>query len=168
MRFRFTIARLMVVVLIAAVVLTAWRFAGNVSSNIIFNLTVAFLILATYQAKAAPGKDGAWWLGFATLGWVHLVLGAGTPWSRGFTFNLTFISGLVFWILAALVQFDQGGLNLSLNTEADIARAFILECLTSLIVGFLGALAFSFAWSIRAASQERPTARPRDGRSSPA
>jgi len=133
------------VVLMAAIVLAAWRFANNVSANIIFNLTVAMLIIATYQAKFTPGRQGAWWSGFATLGWVHLVLWlAGMPWERSYSFRVSFISDTVFWILAAIVGLDQGAFDLRLDFEPTIARTLILQSLTSLVVGFVGAWAFSF------------------------
>jgi hypothetical protein len=144
MRIQFSIRRLMGAVLIAAIGLTAWRFAGNVAANIVFNLTVGVLILATYQARFTSGRAGARWLGFATLGWAHLVLWlAGMPWGQSYAFNLTFITDLVFWILAANVGLDQLAFNLRLDSQPAIARTVILQCLTSLIVGLLGAGAFS-------------------------
>jgi hypothetical protein len=146
MRLRFSIRRLMGIVLLAAIGLTAWRFAGKVSANIVFNLTVVVLILATYKSKFTLGRAGARWLGFATLGWAHLVLWlAGMPWGQNYSFNLSFISDILFWILAADIGTDQLAFNLRLDSEPAIARTVILQCLTSLIVGFLGAGAFSFA-----------------------
>jgi hypothetical protein len=133
-------------VLVAAIGLTAWRFAGIVWANIIFNLTVGVLIFATYQARFTPGRAGARWLGFATLGWAHLVLWlAGMPWGQSYSFNLSFITDVVFWILAADVGHDQLAFNLRVDSQPAIARTVILQCLTSLIVGLLGAWAFSFA-----------------------
>jgi hypothetical protein len=134
------------VVLVAAIGLTAWRFAGNVSANIIFNLTVGVLIVATYKARFTPGRAGARWLGFATLGWAHLVLWlAGMSWGQSYSFNLSLITDVVFWILAADVGPDQLAFNLRLDSQPAIARTLILQCLTSLIVGLLGAWAFSLA-----------------------
>jgi hypothetical protein len=55
------------------------------------------------------------------------------------------IDSILFWILAADIGPDQLAFNLRLDSEPAIARTVILQCLTSLIVGFLGAGAFSFA-----------------------
>ena len=119
MRLRFTIARLMGVVLFAAIGLTAWRYAGNASANIIFNLTVLVLIVATYKAKFTVGRDGAWWLGFATLGWAHLGLWvAAKPWQHLYSFNLSLITDVVYWVLAANVGISQLAENLRTRQRA--------------------------------------------------
>ena len=67
MRMQLSISPLMIVVLIAAVVLTAWRYAGGISANLTLNVTVLVLITATYKARFARGRNAAWWLGFAAL-----------------------------------------------------------------------------------------------------
>ena len=154
MRLRFSIRRLMGVVLIAAMWLTAWRFAGGISANLALNLTVLALIAATYKSRFAAGRDGAWWLGFITLGWVHLVLWlAGVPWGQGYVFRIDFITGLVFWVLAANVGPDRLGSDLFHDPEPAVARTVILQCLTTIIVALIGAWSFSFAaW---AAEQRR-------------
>ncbi len=108
MRLRFTIARLMGVVLFAAIGLTAWRLANYVVANVIFNLTVLVLIVATYKAKFTVGRDGAWWLGFATLGWAHpRPLGGRETLATFYSFNLSLITDVVYWVLAANVGIDQ-------------------------------------------------------------
>jgi hypothetical protein len=156
MRLRFTIARLMVVVLIAAIGLTAWRLANYVVANVIFNLTVLVLIVATYKAKFTVGRDGAWWLGFATLGWAHLgVWLAGKPWEQDFSFNLSLITDVVYWVLAANVGIDQLASNLRLDTEPAKARTLLVECLTTMIVGLIGAWSFSFAALVGARRTQR-------------
>jgi hypothetical protein len=146
MRLRFTIARLMVVVLIAAIVLTAWQLAGKAAANIILNLTVLVLIVATYKAKFASGRDGAWWLGFATLGWAHLGLWMATnPWQHYYSFKLILFTDVVYWVLAANVGLEQLADDLRFDPEDAKARTVLFECLTAMVAGLIGAWCFSFA-----------------------
>ncbi len=146
MRFRFSISRLMLVVLVAAVGLTAWRYSGRISANLILNATVLVLIAATYQARFAQGKDAARWLGFATLGWVHLFswLG-GVHWGQGYVFRIDFLSSAVFWVLAANVGAQQLGFDMVRDPEPAVARTLILQCLTTIIVSMIGSWSFSIA-----------------------
>jgi hypothetical protein len=67
------------------------------------------------------------------------------PWRQSYAFNLIFITEIVFWILATNVGLDRLAFNLRLDSQSAIARTVILQCLTSLIVGLLGACAFSLA-----------------------
>ena len=146
MRFQFSISRLMIVVLAAALVLTAWRFADQISANLVLNVTIVALIAATYKARSAQGRKGAWWLGFATLGWVHLFFWlGGVPWGQGYVFGIDFISGLVFWVLAANVGLEQLGSDMVRDPEPAIARTLILQCVTTIIVSSIGAWSFSIA-----------------------
>ena len=146
MRFRFSISRLMLVVLVAAVGLTAWRYAGRISANLILNATVLVLIAATYKARFAQGRDAARWLGFATLGWVHLFswLG-GVHWGQGYVFRIDFLSSAVFWVLAANVGAQQLGFDMVRDPEPAVARTLILQCLTTIIVSMIGSWSFSIA-----------------------
>jgi hypothetical protein len=146
MRLRFTISRLMGVVLIAAILLTAWQLAGKAAANIILNLTVLVLIVATYKAKFASGRDGAWWLGFATLGWAHLGLWvAAKPWQHFYSFNPSLITDVVYWVLAANVGFPHLADDLRFDPEEAKARTILVECLTAMVAGLIGAWCFSLA-----------------------
>ena len=146
MRFQFSISRLMIVVLVAALVLTAWRFAGGTSANLVLNLTVVALIAATYKARFAQGRKGAWWLGFTTLGWVHLFFWLGcVPWGQGYVFRVDFISSLVFWLVAANVGLEQLAFDMVGDPEPAVARTLILQCVTTIIVSMIGAWSFWFA-----------------------
>jgi hypothetical protein len=150
MRLRFTIARMMGVVLVIAVGLAAWQIANNTWANIVFNVTVLVLIVATYNARFAPGKAGAWWLGFATLGWAHLVLWlCGRPWAESYSFNLSVVTDLVYFVLSANVGFDQLASSLSRDLEPAKARTVLMECATTLIVGLIGAWSFFLAALVR-------------------
>lgn len=143
---QFSISRLMIVVLIAAVVLTAWRYAGRISANLTLNVIVLVLIAATYKARFAQGRDAAWWLGFATLGWVHLGSWlAGVPWGQGYVFRIDLITSVVYWVLAANVGIDTLGSNMVRDPEPAIARTLILQCATTVIVALIGAWSFAFA-----------------------
>jgi hypothetical protein len=156
MRLRFTISRLMGVVLIAAILLTAWQLAGKAAANIILNLTVLVLIVATYKAKFASGRDGAWWLGFATLGWAHLGLWVATnPWQHFYRFRLILITDVVYWVLAANVGFPQLADDLRFDPEEAKARTILVECLTATVAGLIGAWSFSFAALVGARRTQR-------------
>src|SRR5438067_1229417 len=82
-RCRLTIASLMAVMIPVALGLVALREATQFLVDIVFNLVVASLLLATYKAKCSRGTAGAYWTGFAAFGWAHLVLGLiGMPWGQ--------------------------------------------------------------------------------------
>ncbi len=157
MRIQFSISRLMIVVPIAAVVLTAWRYAGGISANLTLNVTALVLIVATYKARYAQGREAAWWLSFATLGWLHLVFWlGGVPWGQGYVFRIDFITDIVFWVLTANVGPDQLGSDMFRDPEPAIARTLILQCAAAMIVALIGAWSFSFAaW---AGEQQRKSA----------
>jgi hypothetical protein len=146
MRIQFSISRLMIVVLIAAIAMTAWRYAGRISANLTLNVTVLALIAATYKARFTQGRAAAWWLGFATLGWVHLGLWlAGVPWGQGYVFRIDLITSVVYWVLAANVGIEALGSDMVRDPEPAIARTLILQCATTVVVALIGAWSFSFA-----------------------
>jgi hypothetical protein len=136
----------MVFVLIAAIVLAAWQRAGNVAANIILNLTVLVLIVATYKAKFASGRDGAWWLGFATLGWAHLGLWVATnSWQPFYHFRIILFTDVAYWVLAANVGLEQLTDDLRSGLDAAKARTVLVECLAAMVDAVIGAWCFSFA-----------------------
>lgn len=100
-RIRFSIASFMGVIIFVAVGIAALQSATQLWVNIVFNLVVALLLVATYKAKCAQGIAGAWWAGFAAFGWVHLVLGvAGPPWGNQYEVRLTvFTEEIFFWVV---------------------------------------------------------------------
>lgn len=73
MRLRLSIRALMAVVVLAAVVIAAWRSATALSANVVFNLTVLTLLIASFKARYTRGAAGAWWFGFALCGSVYLI-----------------------------------------------------------------------------------------------
>ncbi len=73
-RFRFSIAGLMGIVLIAAVGLAGLRNASPLWAGTLLMLTCAALALAVVGAIYCRGPRQAWWLGFAIFGWGYLAL----------------------------------------------------------------------------------------------
>ncbi len=73
-RFRFSIAGLMGIVLIAAVGLAGLRNASALWAGTLLMLTCATLALAVVGAIYCRGPRQAWWLGFAIFGWGYLAL----------------------------------------------------------------------------------------------
>jgi hypothetical protein len=74
-RFHVSVACLMAVMISIALGLAALHEATQVRVNIVFNLVVAALLIATYEAKRHKGVAGAGWASFASFGWAQLVLG---------------------------------------------------------------------------------------------
>jgi hypothetical protein len=139
-RFQTSIARLMFVMIPIAVGLAAFHSAQEHWVIVIFNLVVVVLLVATYKAKCSPGIAGAWWAGFAAVGWAHLVLGLiGMPWGQHYGVSP-----------ALATEFLTGGLMTLLEPDTSAAAAqrwtakfLILHSLTSLVLALLGATIFS-------------------------
>lgn len=72
-----SIGEMMAAVLMAAVGLTALKYASKWWSSLLFTLTVALLCTALLNAYYRRGTARACWLGFAVFGWAHLILGTG-------------------------------------------------------------------------------------------
>jgi hypothetical protein len=82
-RIRLSIAGLMAVMVPVAVGLVALREATQLWVDIVFNLAVGSLLLATYKTIASRSIAAARWAGFAAFGWAHLLLGLiGMPWGQ--------------------------------------------------------------------------------------
>jgi hypothetical protein len=71
---RFSIARLMGVVLLVALGLAALRDSSEIWAGVLLLLTSGILALAVVGAACRRGADRAWWLGFAVFGWGYLAL----------------------------------------------------------------------------------------------
>src|SRR5215204_5021435 len=78
MRLRVSIRLLMVVVVLVAVIIAAWQGATELWANVVFNLVVLTLLIASFKARYSRGAWGAWWFGFALFGWAYLVLAIAT------------------------------------------------------------------------------------------
>ena len=73
-RLRFSIARLMGIVLVSAVGLAAWHNADEPWAGVMLLLTWGILCLAIVGAVYCKGARRAWWLGFAIFGWGYFAL----------------------------------------------------------------------------------------------
>jgi hypothetical protein len=136
----------MIAVLVVAFAMTVWRSPDAVAVNLVVNATVLVLIVAIYKARFSQGRTAAWWLGFATVGWVHLIFWfCRRQLSGGTGFNIYFPTGLIFlWLEDALF-----GMPIRLDKvqemNAMMARLLIFQSTTTMIAAFIGAWCFSTA-----------------------
>jgi hypothetical protein len=139
-RFRFSIASVMAAMIPLALGLAALQSATQLWVNIVFNLVVAVLLIATYKATCSQGIDGAWWTGFAAFGWAHLVLGLlGMPWGQHFGVEPDIATGMITeWVFALLEIVT----SLAVVQKAT-ARALVVHCLVCLLVSLVGATVFA-------------------------
>lgn len=149
-RFHLSIASLMAVMVPLAIGLAAFRSADQLWVNIVFNLVVAVLLMATYEAKCSQGIKGAWWAGFASFGWCHLVLGLlGMPWARQYGDSQLITSEITTQVVALL----QSDISAAVLQRA-MGRAVIVHCLLCLVFALLGATIFSRFAARRIASEQ--------------
>src|SRR5690348_358666 len=73
-RIRFTIASLLVVVLLVAVGFAALREASDPWDSGVFTLALAILLVSILLAVHRTESRRAFWLGFALFGWGYLAL----------------------------------------------------------------------------------------------
>jgi hypothetical protein len=140
-RFHLSIANVMAVMIPLALGLAAWQSASQLWVDIVFNLVVAALLIATYKAKCSQGIEGAWWLGFAAFGWAHLVLGlVGVPWGQHFGVRPEIVTADVTWRVVALVEPDPT----PDFAQRATARALVVHCFVCLLLSLLGAAVFGF------------------------
>ncbi|WP_406694099.1 hypothetical protein V5E97_23925 [Singulisphaera sp. Ch08] len=74
---RFTIAGLMGTVVLAAAGLAAFRSGSLFALRLFYTLTIVILLLATLAARLCREEMRAFWFGFATFGWVYVILALG-------------------------------------------------------------------------------------------
>src|SRR4051812_8111943 len=139
-RFHISLAGLMAIMIPLALGFAALQAATQVWVNITFNLVVAALLTATYQAKRHKGAAGAWWAGFASFGWAHLVLGLiGMPWGQHFGISPDLVTQEVIGRLVSLLEPDTSAAALKTWT----AKNLVVHCISSLLFGLIGAAVFS-------------------------
>jgi hypothetical protein len=73
-RIRFTIASLLVVVLLIAVGFAALRESNDLWDSGIFTLTLGILLVSILLAVHRTASRQSFWVGFALFGWTYLVL----------------------------------------------------------------------------------------------
>ena len=157
-RFHFSIASLMAVMIPLALGLAALQSATQLWVNIVFNLVVAVLLIATYKAKCSQGIEGAWWAGFAAFGWGHLVLGlVGMPWGQHYGVQPEVVTGEITGRVVDLLEPDTSAAVL----QRVMARALVVHCLVCLLLSLLGATVFSLFAARRIASEQAHAARDR-------
>ena len=78
-RFRFSVRTLMLVIVVLAVAFAGLRSPSPLWANLWFSLALAALTLSVPAAVYRRGEQRAFWVGFATCGWVYFVLSL-LPW----------------------------------------------------------------------------------------
>jgi hypothetical protein len=89
-------------VVLVAIELAALQSATREWAEVARLLTVAALVFASYQARYSTGRAGAWWFGFALLGWASYLLGvdATRQWTSFDGYKLdSFLEAIPFRIL---------------------------------------------------------------------
>jgi hypothetical protein len=143
-RFRVTLAGLMAVVIPIAIGSAALRSQSQLWAGIVFCLTGGTLLFATYRATCTGGAARFWWLGFATFGWGSLAAGLAVM-------SLNPASCDPWDPVGRMIYMQIGGRRFLLFVSDGSAAAekrwtallFILHCLVSLLLSFLGAVIFS-------------------------
>jgi hypothetical protein len=140
-RFRISIAGLMAVMIPVAIGLVALREATQLWVDIVFNLVVASLLLATYKAIRSRGTAAVRWAGFSSFGWAHLVLGLiGMPWGQHYGVS----PNLLTWALVERVWAYLDTDTSAAAVQGAIARFLVVHSLLSILLGLLGAMVFGF------------------------
>jgi hypothetical protein len=76
LRFRYSIAGLMTLILYATVGLATIRARDSrIWESATYSLTIVLLASSTLVAFVSKGRGRADWIGFATFGWTYLLLG---------------------------------------------------------------------------------------------
>jgi hypothetical protein len=78
-RFRFSVRGLMMLIVFLGSAFAGLRSPTPFWANIWFSLVLTVLVLAVPAAVYRRGERRAFWVGFATFGWVYFVLSMG-PW----------------------------------------------------------------------------------------
>ena len=82
-RFRFTIASLLVVILVLGLSFAGLRESSDLWESSIFTITLAVLLISILLAIYRTDKRRACWLGFALFGWIYLALALMPSLNRG-------------------------------------------------------------------------------------
>lgn len=131
---RFTIAGLMGIVGLVAVEIAALRSAEDGWVDACRLLTASVLVFATFLARDRRGREGAFWFGFAVLGWAAFVLVQDAL--AGSNASESVMSRLPRLVLAAIADREESG---SYAAHERILRQFrILHLMLILPAGLIG------------------------------
>ena len=112
--FRFSIARLMWVVLLAAIASAGLAYPSTHWAGIVVLLTRGVLCLALVGSVCRTGAKRAWWLGFFAFGWAYLGVSHADAWSP----NPTLPTDALLNVLARLIGVSPTGVRLPPRQEA--------------------------------------------------
>lgn len=142
MRLRVSIRMLLAVVTLVAVTLAAWQRATETWANVVFNLTVLALLVASFKARYSRGTEGASYFGFALCGWAYLVLAVVSKSLMAAHHHLETPADA---LLSKVVNYmGQELLGIPDASGAPRSRYLILQCLIALVHALLGAAVFRF------------------------
>jgi hypothetical protein len=104
-RFRFSIGSMMVLIVVLGVAFAALHFPTPIWANVWFSLALAAVTFAILAAVYSRGEQRAFWVGFATCGWVYFVASMG-PWFQAETGFQLVTTTILDLMAPTLVQKD--------------------------------------------------------------
>jgi hypothetical protein len=149
MRPRFSLAALMVIVVVAGVGFAAMRSSTTLWASEIFTLTLGMLLVGAFGAMAHRGRTRLTWAGFALFGWAYLLAVFG-PWAdpNGATVPPLLTTRLLQQI-GPQVLGSQWGASAGYMGETDVVIAGVTvrsprhfpgigHCFSALVFGLIG------------------------------
>ena len=160
-KIRISIARLMGVVLVAAIGFAALRNSSESWADLMLMLTCGVLMLGVVGAVYRGPHERAWWLGFILFGGGYLALAHATAFSRSALPTIT------------LAEFIGSGLGAKLPSSTRnwgdrwgslVPTYRIVHCLWALALALLGCILAGLLVAGPAAAAPEPTEEPRSDR----
>jgi hypothetical protein len=133
-RLRISIAGIMGLVALVAVEVAALRSAEDGWVDTCRFVTVIALVLATFLARNRQGEEGAFWFGFAALGWATFVLVLDVLAAQRHSDSV--VSRLLLSVLRAMV--DRSSRNNYAGALREMRQFHILHLMLILPAGLLG------------------------------
>ncbi len=141
--FRFSLASLVGVVCVAAVVLGAWRFDPTLCASLVGTLTMFSIASATVAGLLGNEATRRRWLPFAVFAWSY----SGAIW--------------IWWFESRPVHYlvslfrETSGVNWSADPIYSVA-----ESIFTFLIGFIGMLACHFYWKHHPPGGSRDESKP--------
>jgi hypothetical protein len=104
---RFSISRMMALILITAVGVAGLRNADEIWAGIMLMLALGIGGVAILRVLYSRGGDRAWWAGFTIFGWAYLVLAFGPWFTVAIRPKLATTLLLDYWHRGVPVYYDQ-------------------------------------------------------------